>query len=944
MNVNTQLLNDMSKALTQNNITSPEEIIFDMMKRLTDDQRTTDPIKLNATIYHPSYLKCFTNLGAVQHENVLAAQSFLSQAASLIEASTEEEIAEKERLAELVNSPNAFMRESVTALYDALDRCGVITIEDKLQDVLFEHLRAISKGKTNVKYATEPDISFTLGSDKITLKCGNISNLKRHLMKSSTMHELVALLLFDLFTSNEIELPNGIESLSELTERLYPGERKDVYLTDDDTYETITECNRGSSPRSAESERKILYFLFGLKDDDIKTTTKNKKNSKEKSYRYVKNRDKKLAGWGLDQSETTNTAKLADKAESILANAIDHPMINYLTSNVNIVRYADYTREILQRMYRSNKHDPMLTVIEWLKDELSVATKESPDYTLYDLLLTAGAVADTIHELNAPNYALSINEAVKACEKLQIFGCDTEHSNKCCDFLKSTSIFRDTKNTYEFKLKPFRLVCAAFFLAEKVNLSSAAQKEIIQTLTQAIESYFPAHEGGTVDSTSKKEVSKKNRDFHDQHDTYCFFTISLLYFLSPKLRNLLITAISQKCNDFKRSSRDLQISYLFLASAVLASDIYMTSSKRLALFEQTYAKTMYKFQSMYWRKISGIFREHVKNTVRDACTLKSGVTASSDPYYLFVFGLINEDDASPDVYNGDTHIVFLRKCASLQCQSWHPYKKEGVVSDLCRSINQQLLKAKSILEDNIGNIAECIKDGKPLTSGNIDSSLLYYVYGVQLLGYTASNVINYKSEKDTANNCSKTSIYSDGNNDKSVYPNDWKNYPYVSELIFYSDFIMRLANEKYNKYVYSKDTESKEDFSSLCLPCGSYRYACATTTPTDKKVSSKTKGVSAVFDKYVDYLNAEARHEGARRYLYLMASMLYKLTTFFDEKERLKKLEKNVLERLKSCVPDDFLDYDGFSVENKNKAITTPIRDSIVEILKKIPLTTPTDK
>jgi len=497
---------------------------------------------------------------------------------------------------------------------------------------------------------------------------------------------------------------------------------------------------------------------------------------------------------------------------------------------------------------------------------------------------------NTLNSRYNTNYVISENELADAKEIYL-----SEHSNLFKNKTEAKRVFDGVIECFKqsdlcdklvggirFKIKPFRLVCAGIYNAFYINRTDTLENAIKLTI-DSIEDYFP--EAAKTNLSESTNDVKLEKTFHEKFDDYCFYGLSMLYNLDSSLLEKVINEFCNRASDFSFRPRQRQICYIYLLSAILASDLRLSKKCIEQILYCTYAKTMYSFQISYWNyvtsKYRGFFEEYVEKSVKDSCTLNHNFV-KGQPLFYFAYGLIHKNE-NADI---NTPIEFLKNCAQVQAKSWEAIQKDEKAIEIVDKIKKLFDKAYNVFFVRQKK-STFTKNEKPDELKEFTSETMYYAYGVQMLSYALANISNYCT-------CIKEKI------DIDIY-----------KVSLVSDYYMRKTNRKY-----------PQNISQGYLLCGTYRLS-----------NVKAKEVSHITNAF-DFTHQDEMQKDYRywltteyeaqnyRYVYLMCRLL-KRTNFVEASKENEELINTIArtfneKRSKNDLifSSNFLSYDNFSYDN----------------------------
>lgn len=692
--------------------------------------------------------------------------------------------------------------------------------------------------------------------------------------------DLIAFILYDLFAENNLPLPSPNTT--------------DIITTYKEFKAVIT--GRYVSPKDVELEdswekiykspERLCYYLFDITHHDIDNLLVLQE---------------KLSDWRniLFDEETTIYDLYKNYAVKIIDGFSVHPIFEYLFSK-NPLKHMPAVREILKHMISKNEvlRSPVISVLEWVNETATDVSYREKTFFDRDFLHIMGFLADKIKckaekEKGKPSYSLSDSEInIEKNNYISLYSDlypdKVDIGNLFDNVVKSfkNSILCDTEigDGISFKIKPFRLACTAIFTAFSVNHSNFLEFSVMEVVSK-IESYFPSS-AYTLYSESKNEVKLDEKEFHEKFDDYCFYGLSVLYNLDSMLLERVIDEFCNRASDFSFRPRQRQICYIYLLSAILLSDLKLSRKYMEKIFVCTYGKAMYSFQINYWnyliKKHPGFFEEYVENTIKNSCTLdETNNYAKEQPLFFFVYGLMYR---SKNIENSEPHIDFLKKCVQIQSKTWTEKCSTIPLEDIQALFAEAYGAFFTVLYDNT-------KKKRCEFLRNFPENIMYYVYGVQMLSYSLSNIINY---------C-HTSI-------KDIIKDD------VFKVILASDYYMRKVNPYYPKSI-----------SEGYLLCGSYRISSVIPSEIDHitnsfdfnkiKIENGSIQNSTPYEDYMKWLSYEFKSNNFR-YAYLMCRLL-KRTNFSMVSDKSKKLifkiyRALIKKQLDIKFQSIFLSYDNF--------------------------------
>ncbi len=692
---------------------------------------------------------------------------------------------------------------------------------------------------------------------------------------------LISFILYDIFLLNKIKFPRlNSEKCSDLLsfEEFYKN------ITYDDGFYHIDIIKDTDSWNDISiSENKLLYYLFDITDND---------------FCDYKTLSEKISMWNnIPLTRRCTKDVLCEYAKKLVDNFCVHPMYEYLFKH-DTKKHMYEVREILRHM--SSKSDvlrpPVISILEWVNEIASEVSRKSKLFFASDFLHVIGFLANEIKKnikdnKHHTNYVLLSNELIKARETYLSL-----HSNIFTDETETKQIFDGVVESFKqsdlcdkfvtdgirFKIKPFRLVCAGIYNAFCINRTDTLEKSVKLTI-DSIEDYFP-ETAKTNFSESKNDV-KLEKQFHERFDDYCFYGLSMLYNLDSALLEKVINEFCNRASDFSFRPRQRQICYIYLLSAILASDLRLPRKCIEQILYCTYAKTMYSFQISYWNymtsKYPGFFEEYVEESVKDSCTINNNF-AKGQPLFYFAYGLVHQNEDA-DI---NTPIGFLKNCTQVQAKSWEAIQKDENAAEIIEIIKKLFDKAYNVffVRQKKSTFTKTEKTDKLKA---FTSETMYYAYGVQMLSYALANISNYcTSIKEKIN----TDIY---------------------KVSLVSDYYMR----KYNK-------EYPQNISQGYLLCGSYRLS----NVKEEEISHITNAFDFTLQDemqkdYRNWLNTEYDAENYR-YVYLMCRLL-KHTNFSKASNENEKLIKEITKTFEEkrekndlFFTSRFLSYDHFSYDN----------------------------
>ncbi len=809
----------------------------------------------------------------------------------------------------------------LSEIADCLKKQGIIECQndfrDSLNTLLYEHFKSyrIIRGRKpsgeNDSYKEYKYENFSNGvnisvilkrpkeklrDDEMLLYCnGKESHLPplskdgysylREEIKTETKHDeeynyLISFMLYDIFSLHNIQLPRlKAKPFSDLSyfEDFY------AVITSADSPKTNIIEDTDSWNDIYNSQTKLLYYLF----DIIENETLDAKIFSQKVFIW----NNILPGKRYTKDD------LYKYSQKMIDNFYAHPMYEYLFEH-NTKKHMNEVREILRHMSGKNNvlHSPVISILEWVNEIASEVSRNSRLFFALDFLHIIGFLADRIKKntrdsKHNANHLLYENELTDAKE----FYLST-HSNLFKNKTEAKRVFDGVVKSFKqselcdnltfdgvkFKIKPFRLVCAGIYNAFSINRSDTLDNAIKMTI-DSIEEYFPEAAKSSF-SESENDV-KLEKEFHEKFDDYCFYGLGMLYNLDSSLLEKVINEFCNKASDFSSRPRQRQICYIYLLSAILASDLRLSKKCIEQILYCTYAKTMYSFQISYWNYMTSkypvFFEEYVEKSVKDSCTINNNF-AKGQPLFYFAYGLAHQNE-DVDI---NTPIGFLINCTQVQAKSWKAIQKDENTAEIIGKIKELFYEAYNMFFVRQKK-STFTKTEKPDKLKAFTSETMYYVYGVQMLSYALANIYNYCTSI-------KKKI------DADIY-----------KISLVSDYYMRKYNKKYPKNI-----------SQGYLLCGSYRLSNVEEVKLSHIANAfDFTNQDTMREDYKNWLTAEYEAQNYR-YLYLMCRLL-KRTNFAETFNKNEKWISNITTTFeKNREKNDFkftsrfLSYDHFSYDN----------------------------
>lgn len=772
-------------------------------------------------------------------------------------------------------------------IYDQMDRYWNKSIP-RLNDNTKVHLDTLAKTKTitdfnnnkakfyidnGIHYTSINQQNFDINIRKIIKLC--IPHKEETSPDQTDYIKIFTFVIYEIFVGKNINFPNynGSEVLS--IHNLYNA------LTDriDNNFKFETEWNR-----IYKSKNQLCNYLFDIDYRDLDSPD---------DFTAIKHI---CSDWKcINKINLKKNNGLYIEAKRIIELAFTHPLYQYLITN-NPVKHRPEVLSILKRVITEKTEvlpPPVISVLNWINEIAENESREADGlFTSTNFLHFIGFIAGKVCN---NEYLLNDNEMEcyrkEYCEKhSDLYGVNIDEVILAIETSFKTSKLSDhSANGFRFKIKPFRLVCAAIYQA-----SSATISRDLNGFVENLEMHFPKNDN------FEDRIRLDSSNFHDNHDSYCFFGLGVLYNLDSQLKQQAIQRFLKSVSDFSVKNREKQICYLYLLSGILASKISLSNKQREEIFVFTYGKTMYNFQSTYWDyliKESFFFEQYVESSIKESCTLNNN-KAIGQPLFYFAYGLMCEknNNAKKKTLRSQNKLSlsekekaenFLFYSSLLQCRTWYA-KQEYYVNDLILEINNGFKDAHSVMFEKESD-AQSFKL-KPLAEYS-----LYYIYGVQLLAYATANILRYKSELECV-------FKNDGDLKKAI------------QVVVASDYYMRKTNKKYTK-----------DIENGCLLCGSYRFTCL-VNPEEiiHKELMQLKTIEVEYseeeslnlmDDYNKWLNYELKCDN-KRYAFLMCCLLSH-TNFFNTGKNKKDRKQKILNIINEDKTTKYLDYDRFEINKK---------------------------
>jgi len=636
----------------------------------------------------------------------------------------------------------------------------------------------------------------------------------------------------------------------------------------------------------------------------------------------------KLAEWKCINpnkiTDKNNVDYLYETVQDILRTAKTLPMYEYLLSK-DPTEYRDDICEIFKHTaYRKIDNtlvlqSPVASISKWMTERVrSIVQKEI--FTVYDFLSFAGCLAAFVKTKTYEQYVITppmidefkTNPSYWSTAKTDSRRQWSTTEDQLLEAWKKSPFVSDSDGSLRFKIRPYRLILAGFSDAERINVNHENLNPQ-QILERYIEPYFP------TSSDKDDNVRLDHVSFHQNHDSYIFYVMSLLYNLNSGIRRELIRQMCTNAKNFSVPYRLTQICYIYILTNILSSELPLCSAQRDEIFRTAFSQTLYEFQASHWKyldKSSRYYREEVIRTVKAACSHKNKPESSesndshkndNQPYYMLLYGLlISEEYLTSDRVENDTirkktsadlknlkeavqfvdqelpsdrkvlessSEFFLKYAAFLQSQTWYP--SDGLKIDQSVLIHD--------LHEMV-EIASCWFKAHSRPS----AAMAQLTFGVQLLGYCLADLVNY-------HHLNSNDIW--GSNETEVNARQTN----ALTALVYADYWMRHTNAKYPAKIIDGH-----------LLCGSYRAICAIEF---ESVTEKVILTENMLGKYRSWLSAESNNTATRRYAYLMALLLHH-TDFPLESDtyRTRTLLADLLQELRTLLKEKdysmFLQYD----------------------------------
>ncbi|MCQ2462980.1 MAG: hypothetical protein MJ177_06200 [Clostridia bacterium] len=323
-------------------------------------------------------------------------------------------------------------------------------------------------------------------------------------------------------------------------------------------------------------------------------------------------------------------------------------------------------------------------------------------------------------------------------------------------------------------------------------------------------------------------------------------------------RSEVISYLSNVAKCYEISKRDSQIlAVSILSDYLLQPDLNISTEDRNRIFKIAFSETSYRIQTLDYLELKNYYISVTKNNencfqdiIRN--THKAAIDSfENQPFYFFLY-----------------HHIFSKSDNSFESEM---YKIRNETWE--SKIGKQIINRLAVHLSEIQAINE--------TELNIS-----FVLGFQALLYSISNIhLKEKSQDIETHFITKLTQY----------------FPLIINLMFSTDYLLRLNNTEYQKYL-SNNISGKATNFDLYLLCGAYRF-----TSTSISVGYKCKLTTQQKEYYYRCLLAEKG-----RYKVLLCRMLYVYSDFFDGGNT--ELLKSTCALLNYLSDSDFLEYDNINI------------------------------
>ena len=531
--------------------------------------------------------------------------------------------------------------------------------------------------------------------------------------------------------------------------------------------------------------------------------------------------------WGglpLIKPDNDSITKLRELANKIINESLVHPLYFYLYGNMS--KNGVEARTLLQHsvIFTTTTEGigvsvlpPVSATLNWITKTLSDIVCPARIYTQHDFLTVAGHLARKASERD--DYSITDADIDSLEKEYANINGIKQIKNDILNFEKGTearniqwTIVED--NARKFKIRLYRLILTAIKIAEEKNFYLGSPESITFSSILSVENIVETHYQAIVDDLYNTICSKipKTKGDHVhidyEFDDIVMFTTALILSLNANLADRLIEKLCHHAYDYRVEVRDTQIALIYILSYLLCDNVPMTAKRRSEVFKAAYSRTIYRLEQTEINRIfstSRFYTHTVAEALSDACTFTDeGNKTKGQPDYIFLYNYVDPDNTDTETEKGRN---FLKKACKFRSSSWYG---ENADEDMI-----QLKDIKKALDE--------------LKKTEDKKNIMYYAYGMQMLGY------RYANEKSDSHIHPKLSNEID-------YDMSAKEQ-FLLALIL-ADYYCRLYNHYYS--------EKCTNHSAMFLVCGTHRAIC-TGFLSNIKVSID----AAIYKQYMNWFNKE---------------------------------------------------------------------------------------
>lgn len=413
----------------------------------------------------------------------------------------------------------------------------------------------------------------------------------------------------------------------------------------------------------------------------------------------------------------------------ILSEACRFPLFNSLLESGKYGELHNLLRELCSFSIHS------------IGNTVSVVTEVLPPVqSIAEKILSPVRQSLSTKEYTSFDYIIVLGKYAKIAGDVQNIHCfwDDEISSDDSPFIQDAianrliEVFNDKgRKRYKFRLKQFRLFTAAMASALNDNArwrESPNYPRVQEGISRLL----------NIKGTEREE--KRNKDechYAHYYSAESFYGVCYLEYTDSNNKRDLIDGLMDVASDFRindgnrtRQEKAISIlSYLLLENGHEFSGPY-----RQAIFDRTFAKTLYKPQGEMWVQLktqSAFYARHAKEQFLKACELdmsqnaskntKRNLVAVGQPYFNF----LQADIYTEEEYASSAEpLQLLLRCCAIQRDTWYLSNNRPTLSP-------------TFVEDAFNLIDQCVAKIKFDPNGK---DIMFAVYGLSMVFYGLANL------------------------------------------------------------------------------------------------------------------------------------------------------------------------------------------------------------